>query len=432
MKAEVMSYREARPVINLQTPTNVTVDMTLYGILGVNEKFQVLETYLWVRLTWQIEGLSWDPAECGANKISLPRETVWIPDIVINEFMDENRAPETQYVYVMSNGEVRDGKPFHVISSCKLDIYIFPFDIQNCSYTFNSYKHNVQDVRLSFYKSVKLVFKESLELMATQGEWELIDMLGEKPEHTYEEGGWDALIVHIVLRRRAALYVVNLLIPSCFLLSVDLFSFLLPPQHVDRSSFKMTLILGYTVFLLLMNDLLPVTGNTLPLINLFFSLCFALMVTSLLETVLITNILCGSNHFPPLPKWIRILVLKYLARLVCMEQMSCDQNSEGNTPKILVYSNSMTEYSKKDSVCSSPVSFQERCLEEMQKLRKDLLAIRRQVEEHFSNENRTDEWIMFGQIIDRLLFIVYFIFVTVSSITILVLWIHSSRLDKNP
>lgn len=60
---------------------------------------------------------------------------------------------------------------------------------------------------------------------------------------------------------------VNLLIPSCFLITVDLFSFLLPPQKVDRSLFKMTLILGFTVFLLLMNDLLPITGNTIPLIS---------------------------------------------------------------------------------------------------------------------------------------------------------------------
>ena len=60
---------------------------------------------------------------------------------------------------------------------------------------------------------------------------------------------------------------VNLIIPSSFLVTVDLFSFLLPAQSVDRSAFKMTLILGYTVFLLLMNDLLPVTGNTIPLIS---------------------------------------------------------------------------------------------------------------------------------------------------------------------
>lgn len=88
MKEEVISYSEARPVISLKTPTNVSVDLTLYGILGVvsksmedyifylkkitklwhsnntnstkngyryiyfpfqNEKSQVLETYLWVR-----------------------------------------------------------------------------------------------------------------------------------------------------------------------------------------------------------------------------------------------------------------------------------------------------------------------------------------------------------------------------------------------
>ena len=63
------------------------------------------------------------------------------------------------------------------------------------------------------------------------------------------------------------MYVVNLIIPSFFLITVDLFSFVLPPQNIDRSAFKMTLILGYTVFLLLMNELLPVTGNTIPLIS---------------------------------------------------------------------------------------------------------------------------------------------------------------------
>lgn len=74
-------------------------------------------------------------------------------------------------------------------------------------------------------------------------------------------------LLQISLRRHTTMYVVNLLIPSCLLITVDLVSFLLPPQSVDRSSFKMTLILGYTVFLLVMNNLLPITGNTIPLIS---------------------------------------------------------------------------------------------------------------------------------------------------------------------
>ncbi|KAF7667219.1 hypothetical protein LDENG_00072000 [Lucifuga dentata] len=117
---------------------------------------------------------------------------------------------------------------------------------------------------------------------------------------------------------RPMMYVVNLLIPSCFLITVDLFSFLLPLQSVDRSSFKMTLILGYTVFLLIMNDLLPVTGETTPLISVFFSISLALMVASLLETVFITNIQFSSSQYSAVPHWLDVLVLQYLALVVCI------------------------------------------------------------------------------------------------------------------
>ena len=35
--------------------------------------------------TWRIEFLSWDPEECGASAITLPRKKLWMPDVVINE-----------------------------------------------------------------------------------------------------------------------------------------------------------------------------------------------------------------------------------------------------------------------------------------------------------------------------------------------------------
>lgn len=166
------------------------------------------------------------------------------------------------------------------------------------------------DVQLFFVEPVEVTLRNSLSVMKTKGEWELVNMLAEKPLILPEELNktFDTLIYHVctllnllhllykislnrlnysviylyiftnqvVLSRRPTMYVVNLLIPSCFLIALDLFSFLLPPQNVDRSAFKMTLILGYTVFLLLMNDLLPVTGNTLPLISLYKSFVVAL------------------------------------------------------------------------------------------------------------------------------------------------------------
>lgn len=55
--------------------------------------------------------------------------------------MDEDKSPTTLYTYLYSTGHVYDDRPLRVVSTCKLGIYNFPFDIQNCSLTFGSYIH---------------------------------------------------------------------------------------------------------------------------------------------------------------------------------------------------------------------------------------------------------------------------------------------------
>ncbi|XP_072517209.1 5-hydroxytryptamine receptor 3C [Salminus brasiliensis] len=275
LRESVFGRTEIRPVISLQTPTVISLDFYIYGILGVVSNFLLCSlATLTLPLIIQISHFSF----------SMKKDKFWRCSSG-STCMDENKVPATYYLFVDHKGRVEDSLPVHVVSSCNLDIYTFPFDIQNCSYTFNSYLHPMSDVQLSFADEVKNIYENSLSTIGTNGEWELIGIIPEKPERD----------TNIVLRRKAAVYVVNLLLPSCFLVALDVFSFLLPAQHVDRSAFKMTLILGYTVFLLLMNDLLPVTGNNIPLINVFFSVCLALMVGSLLETILITNLLCASG-----------------------------------------------------------------------------------------------------------------------------------------
>uniref|UniRef100_A0A3Q0RX00 Neurotransmitter-gated ion-channel transmembrane domain-containing protein n=1 Tax=Amphilophus citrinellus TaxID=61819 RepID=A0A3Q0RX00_AMPCI len=229
------------------------------------------------------------------------------------------------------------------------------------------------------------------------------------------------------------MYVVNLLIPSSFLITVDLFSFLLPPQSVDRSSFKMTLILGYTVFLLIMNDLLPVTGNTIPLINVFLSICLTLMVASLLETILVTSLLCGSADLPPVPRWIRVLVLQLLGFLVCMPPLKKKPRASG----MLFIITQLTGYKSLTMTVvanieaySSPQekkgqTVEDRAVQELRKLGKDLQAVRLQVEQQLNGSESSEDWVQVGFIIDRLLFGLYILFITVSFITIIIIWVNS-------
>lgn len=62
--------------------------------------------------------------------------------------MDVGKSPNIPYVYVHHQGEVQNYKPLQVVTACILDIYNFPFDVQNCSLTFTSWLHTSEYVRL--------------------------------------------------------------------------------------------------------------------------------------------------------------------------------------------------------------------------------------------------------------------------------------------
>lgn len=52
--------------------------------------------------------------------------------------------------------------------------------------------------------------------------------------------------------------------------------------------------------------------------DVFFSISLALMVASLLETVFITNIQFSSGEYSVVPHWLSVLVLQYIAVVVCL------------------------------------------------------------------------------------------------------------------
>lgn len=71
----------------------------------------------------------------------------------------------------------------------------------------------------------------------------------------------------MLIRRRPLLYVVGLLIPSIFLMLVDVISFYLPLNSGTRIGFKISILLGYTVFRVNMTDELPSSAVSTPLIG---------------------------------------------------------------------------------------------------------------------------------------------------------------------
>ncbi|KAK6311947.1 hypothetical protein J4Q44_G00176110 [Coregonus suidteri] len=90
------------------------------------------------------------------------------------------------------------------------------------------------------------------------------------------------LISTITLRRRPLLYIINLVVPIAFFLVLDLGSFFISEAKGEKLGFKVTILLSISVLLLILNDILPSTANSLPVIALY------LTGLSLLETMLVS------------------------------------------------------------------------------------------------------------------------------------------------
>ncbi|XP_041125875.1 5-hydroxytryptamine receptor 3A-like [Polyodon spathula] len=269
---DVIGNKFLRPVKNWTTPVQLNITLTLYEIIGVDEKTHILQTYIWLRQFWVNEFLVWDPADFGGlNKVSIPVDNIWRPDLYVYEFVEEDLSPQIPYMYVRSSGRITHDKPLRIVSSCNLNIFYFPFDIQTCTLSLGPFLHTASDIVLGLHQTSDEITAESKENIQNKGEWELLNIDAQTTTWQMQGENWSKVIFKLRLKRRPLLYLVNLVIPSAFLMVIDLISFYLPVHQIDRGAFKMTLLLGYTVFLLIMNDLLPNNAGGTPIIELDLS-----------------------------------------------------------------------------------------------------------------------------------------------------------------
>ncbi|XP_076970809.1 5-hydroxytryptamine receptor 3B [Tamandua tetradactyla] len=289
-------HKDVRPVHNWAKATTVYLDLFVHAVLDVDVQNQKLKTSIWYREVWVDEFLSWNASMFDEiREISLPLSAIWAPDITINELVDFERSPGLPYVYVNSSGTIKNSKPIQVVSACCLETYAFPFDIQNCSLTFNSILHTVEDVDLSFLRSREDIERDQ-KVYLNDSEWELLSVPTTYSIVHSSAGEFAQIQFNVVIRRRPMAHVVRLLIPSLFLMLVDLGSFYLPPSCRARIVSKASVLVGYTVFRVNAADEVPRRAVGTPLIGIFFTLCMALLVLSLFKSILLVRALHGEQR----------------------------------------------------------------------------------------------------------------------------------------
>ncbi|MXQ90273.1 hypothetical protein E5288_WYG001971 [Bos mutus] len=397
-----------RPVRDWRTPTTVSIDVIVYAILSVDEKNQVLTTYIWYRQYWTDEFLQWNPEDFdNITKLSIPTDSIWVPDILINELESchVGAAPPSQGMAC----------PWPGLQSCPVS----PI--------------SVQDINISLWRLPEKV-KFDRSVFMNQGEWELLGVLTQFQEFSIESSdSYAEMKFYVVIRRRPLFYAVSLLLPSIFLMVVDIVGFYLPPDSGERVSFKITLLLGYSVFLIIVSDTLPATAIGTPLIGVYFVVCMALLVISLAETILIVRLVHKQDLQQPVPAWLRHLVLERVTLLLCLGDQSTARRpaATSQAAKTDDCSDMGNHYShlggprdleKTPRGRGSPPPPPREASLAVRGLLQELTSIRHFLEKREGSREVARDWLRVGSVLDRLLFRIYLLAVLAYSITLVTLW----------
>ncbi|XP_077959429.1 5-hydroxytryptamine receptor 3A-like isoform X2 [Gasterosteus aculeatus] len=256
--------------------TEVNLDVLLFDILDVR---------------WYDDDIKWAPAYfCGISRIYPPSDVLWTPDLTIEEMIEDNKVPKSPYVTLNFNGEVFLRSNMVVVSSCTMEVYKFPFDVQNCNLSFKSTVHPTQDLELLNWADSKWNLEQSLEEMS-QSEWLFVNFsINEKYVNNFGPNQIK-LVYTITMKRQSALYIANFLLPIMFFLGLDLASFGISDREGEKLGFKVTVLLAVTVMQLILNDILPSSSDRIPLIAIYCIGVFGLMMLSLVETILMMYLL---------------------------------------------------------------------------------------------------------------------------------------------
>ncbi|XP_068162288.1 5-hydroxytryptamine receptor 3A-like [Antennarius striatus] len=285
-------FKVTRPTLDYRNPTVLELDLLLFAILGVIEKTQTFIPFVWTSMIWVDERISWDPNQfCGISNITIPKEMIWKPDILIYEMIKKDDSPSNPYVFVSHDGRVTFDDDIKLVSTCRLDVHKFPFDTQRCNITIGSAIHSVEEIRILPLSNASRITQFSQELIRSQGEWEFLHLSIANLNLTIYGRVWEQLVFTFVMKRRPHLHVINFLLPILFFLCLDLASFFISDDRGEKLGFKVTVLLAISVLLLILNDILPAMSNQTPLIATYCILIFALMLLSLLVTILVTYLM---------------------------------------------------------------------------------------------------------------------------------------------
>ena len=282
--------KEILPAQDINTPVNVNVKIYLRQITKVDVKHQAIRLTVWLRFNWNNPFLTWNPAEYGGiETVHVDHELFWVPDVALfneatlEEGMDILYKRLDTKLIIDKHGDCWWNIPTTLLSQCKIDVFHFPFDEQECHISIGSWTYSSKKINLTYFER-----NADLTNFIKNGEWNVESALLYNMLRRYnyygEELPYKDVTLTLKVKRRTTYYWVNIILPSTIIFTLSLLSFCLPSDNGQRIKLVISVLLALTVYMLIASSFLPDTSNAVPYLVIYYLGIFITLALCLCAT----------------------------------------------------------------------------------------------------------------------------------------------------
>ncbi|XP_056144415.1 5-hydroxytryptamine receptor 3A-like [Lampris incognitus] len=253
-----------------------------YQTLSVDTKKLRFHCQLRAVTAWMDPDLTWDTSIYPFDRVVLPVSEVWYPEIHVTNAVRTSMRHASRDLLVHSDGTVEHNIIINAEVDCEVNLLKYPFAADDCPVAIQAWGDR-EDHRYDTGCGLRLVIDAVKMADGNHGDWRT-----DKVTLTQKSDGRDYILVSLSIRYLNPF--ISLMLPSIMIIVVDVASFALPLGGGERNSFKVTLVLSFIMFLVILNDLLPGDGQCSPIIRRHFCVCLTLLVLSMLVSMILTRV----------------------------------------------------------------------------------------------------------------------------------------------
>jgi len=309
--------KRIRPVLRKEDNVTVMLGISVFQLIDLDERNEMMKLSIWVRQKWNNPFLRWNATHYGGiSQINVNPADIWKPDLALYNNADGSSDGSLerfqQQIQVSSDGTNLWLAPIILLSSCKIYVKYFPFDEQHCSLKFGSWTYD------GFHLDLVQEADEADKAKFTKnGEWELVGVPGERNVIKYVccDAPYPDVTYTVKIRRRTLFFFFNMIIPCLVIVGLTILSFYLPPDSGERLSLVITNLLAMTVFMLLVAEIIPPTSDAVSIISMFYSCCIFEVGIALIGTCVVLKYHFNNPAIHKMPDWLRFVVLRCLGKI---------------------------------------------------------------------------------------------------------------------